>query len=305
VTSKRARKGIILAGGTGSRLFPLTMSVSKQLLPVYDKPMIYHPISVLMLAGIREILIITTPRDAGAFQNLLGDGSQFGIELTFAIQNEPRGLAEAFIIGEDFLDGGSCAMILGDNILYGGGLIEQLVAANKQAVGASVFAYRVSEPSRYGVISFDSDGTAIDIEEKPTVPKSDWAVTGLYFYDAEIVDIAKSIEPSKRGELEITDVNRVYIQSKKLVAHRLGRGVAWLDMGTKDDLLEAGNFVKTIEKRQGLKIGCLEEIGFQNDWLSIDELQAQAVRLGSSDYGTYLHSLVRRSSGSRKSQILS
>jgi glucose-1-phosphate thymidylyltransferase len=299
VTDKQARKGIILAGGTGSRLFPLTMSVSKQLLPVYDKPMIYHPISVLMLAGIREILIITTPRDASAFHNLLGDGSQFGIALTFGIQDEPRGLAEAFIIGEDFLRGAPCAMILGDNILYGGGLIEQLVVANKQTEGASVFVYRVSEPSRYGVISFDSDGAPIDIEEKPIAPQSDWAVTGLYFYDSDIVGIAKSIHPSKRGELEITDVNRVYIQRKKLTAHRLGRGVAWLDMGTKDDLLEAGNFVKTIEKRQGLKIGCLEEIGFQQGWLSLQAFQAQAEKLGSSDYGTYLHNLALRFAGNR------
>jgi glucose-1-phosphate thymidylyltransferase len=299
VTDKQKRKGIVLAGGTGSRLFPLTIPVSKQLLPVYDKPMIYHPISVLMLAGIREILIITTPRDAAAFRELLGDGSQFGIDLTFAIQDEPRGLAEAFIIGEEFLDHAPCAMILGDNILYGGGLIEQLLAANDQTEGASVFAYRVSDPSRYGVISFDSSGNPIDIEEKPNTPQSDWAVTGLYFYDRNIVEIAKSIQPSKRNELEITDVNRVYIERGKLTAYRLGRGVAWLDMGTKDDLLEAGNFVKTIEKRQGMKIGCLEEIGFQQNWLSVDGLKAQANALGASDYGVYLKNLVQRHSNNR------
>jgi glucose-1-phosphate thymidylyltransferase len=299
VTEKHIRKGIILAGGTGSRLFPLTIPVSKQLLPVYDKPMIYHPISVLMLAGIRDILIITTPRDANAFHELLGDGSQFGITICFAVQDAPRGLAEAFIIGEAFLDGAPCAMILGDNILYGGGLTEQLVAANNQHEGASVFAYRVSEPSRYGVISFDGAGIPCDIEEKPTTPKSDWAVTGLYFYDSDIVAIAKSIKPSKRGELEITDINQVYLERQKLTVHRLGRGVAWLDMGTKDDLLEAGNFVKTIEKRQGMKIGCLEEIGFQNGWLNVAQLETQAQKLGASDYGTYLHSLIQRATSSR------
>lgn len=300
MTVTQKRKGIILAGGTGSRLFPITISVSKQLLPVYDKPMIYHPISVLMLAGIAEILIITTPRDAAAFKALLGDGSQFGISLSYAVQDAPRGLAEAFIIGETFLAGAPCAMILGDNIIYGGGLTEQLVAANQQVQGASVFAYRVSDPTRYGVVSFDKAGEPVDIEEKPTSPKSDWAVTGLYFYDTEIVSIAKSIVPSPRGELEITDINSAYIARKSLVVHKLGRGVAWLDMGTKDDLLEAGNFVKTIEKRQGMKIGCLEEIGFQQNWLTRDDLLAQAKKLGLSDYSDYLLNLAKRSgSGSQ------
>jgi glucose-1-phosphate thymidylyltransferase len=294
VTQSVARKGIVLAGGTGSRLFPLTISTSKQLLPVYDKPMVYHPISILMLAGIKDILIITTPRDASAFQDLLGDGSRFGIALSYAVQDAPRGLAEAFIIGESFLDGAPCAMILGDNILYGGGLVEQLVAANAQTTGASVFAYRVNEPSRYGVISFDRDGAPCAIEEKPQNPTSDWAVTGLYFYDSDIVTIAKSITPSARHELEITDVNRMYLERKKLVVHQLGRGVAWLDMGTKDDLLEAGNFVKTIEKRQGMKIGCLEEIGFQQGWLSAADLTQGAQALGTSDYGAYLLDLVQR-----------
>jgi glucose-1-phosphate thymidylyltransferase len=294
VTQSVARKGIVLAGGTGSRLFPLTISTSKQLLPVYDKPMVYHPISILMLAGIKDILIITTPRDASAFQDLLGDGSRFGIALSYAVQDAPRGLAEAFIIGEGFLDGAPCAMILGDNILYGGGLVEQLVAANAQTTGASVFAYRVNEPSRYGVISFDRDGAPCAIEEKPQNPTSDWAVTGLYFYDSDIVTIAKSITPSARHELEITDVNRMYLERKKLVVHQLGRGVAWLDMGTKDDLLEAGNFVKTIEKRQGMKIGCLEEIGFQQGWLSAADLTQGAQALGTSDYGAYLLDLVQR-----------
>jgi glucose-1-phosphate thymidylyltransferase len=290
------RKGIILAGGTGSRLFPITHAISKQLLPVYDKPMIYHPISVLMLAGIREILIITTPRDAQAFFDTLGDGSRFGIALSYAIQDAPKGLAEAFIIGESFLAGAPCAMILGDNILYGGGLTEHLIAANQQTQGASVFAYRVNDPTRYGVISFDGDDNPVDIVEKPAAPKSDWAVTGLYFYDNDIVEIAKSIAPSPRGELEITDINSRYIERGSLVARRLGRGVAWLDMGTKEDLLEAGNFVRTIEKRQGLKIGCLEEIGFQLGWLSHDALVAQAHALASSDYGEYLFALAKRSS---------
>jgi glucose-1-phosphate thymidylyltransferase len=294
VTQSVARKGIVLAGGTGSRLFPLTISTSKQLLPVYDKPMIYHPISILMLAGIKDILIITTPRDASAFRDLLGDGSRFGIALSYAVQDEPRGLAEAFIIGETFLGGAPCAMILGDNILYGGGLVEQLVAANAQTTGASVFAYRVNDPSRYGVISFDRNGAPCTIEEKPQTPSSDWAVTGLYFYDSDIVTIAKSITPSGRDELEITDVNRIYLDRKKLIVHQLGRGVAWLDMGTKDDLLEAGNFVKTIEKRQGMKIGCLEEIGLQQGWLSAADLSAGAQAFGTSEYGAYLLDLVKR-----------
>jgi glucose-1-phosphate thymidylyltransferase len=286
------QKGIILAGGSGSRLYPLTIAVSKQLLPVYDKPMIYHPISVLMLAGISDILIITTPRDRAAFETLLGDGSQFGISISYATQDAPRGLAEAFLIGEDFLQGQACAMILGDNIVYGGGLRSQLRAAAARTVGATVFAYRVSDPERYGIVSFDSDGQPVTIEEKPQAPKSNWAVTGLYFYDNRIVDIARTIKPSPRGELEITDINAVYLQANELNVERLGRGAAWLDMGTKDSLLEAGDFVRTIEKRQGLKIGCLEEIAFHQGWLSRDQLLAQAERLKSSEYGHYLKQLV-------------
>jgi glucose-1-phosphate thymidylyltransferase len=286
------QKGIILAGGSGSRLYPLTIAVSKQLLPVYDKPMIYHPISVLMLAGISDILIITTPRDRAAFETLLGDGSQFGISISYATQDAPRGLAEAFLIGEDFLQGQACAMILGDNIVYGGGLRSQLRAAAARTVGATVFAYRVSDPERYGIVSFDPDGQPVTIEEKPQAPKSNWAVTGLYFYDNRIVDIARTIKPSPRGELEITDINAVYLQANELNVERLGRGAAWLDMGTKDSLLEAGDFVRTIEKRQGLKIGCLEEIAFHQGWLSRDQLLAQAERLKSSEYGHYLKQLV-------------
>jgi glucose-1-phosphate thymidylyltransferase len=286
------QKGIILAGGSGSRLYPLTIAVSKQLLPVYDKPMIYHPISVLMLAGISDILIITTPRDRAAFETLLGDGSQFGISISYATQDAPRGLAEAFLIGEDFLQGQACAMILGDNIVYGGGLRSQLRAAAARTVGATVFAYRVSDPERYGIVSFDSEGQPVTIEEKPQAPKSNWAVTGLYFYDNRIVDIARTIKPSPRGELEITDINAVYLQANELNVERLGRGAAWLDMGTKDSLLEAGDFVRTIEKRQGLKIGCLEEIAFHQGWLSRDQLLAQAERLKSSEYGHYLKQLV-------------
>jgi glucose-1-phosphate thymidylyltransferase len=289
--AKVTRKGIILAGGTGSRLFPMTLAVSKQLLPVYDKPMIYHPISVLMLAGIREILIITTPRDREAFQALLGDGTQFGISLFYATQDAPRGLAEAFLIGETFLNGQPCAMILGDNIVYGGGLRELLIQANEDRHGASVFAYRVSDPQRYGVISFDKDDRPISIEEKPEHPKSNWAVTGLYFYDNQIVDIARGIKPSARGELEITDINAVYLAKGELKVKRLGRGSAWLDMGTKDSLLEAGDFVRTIEKRQGLKIGCLEEIAYYSGWIDHAALVAQAKAMGSSEYGVYLSHL--------------
>jgi glucose-1-phosphate thymidylyltransferase len=285
------RKGIILAGGTGSRLFPITIAVSKQLLPVYDKPMIYHPISVLMLAGIRDILIITTPHDRSAFEALLGDGNQFGVTFSYATQDAPRGLAEAFLIGEDFLEGQACAMILGDNIVYGGGLREQLQQAGAQTDGASVFAYRVSDPQRYGVVSFDKDDRPISIEEKPKAPKSNWAVTGLYFYDRNIVAIARDIKPSPRGELEITDINSVYLEQGRLNVLKLGRGAAWLDMGTKDSLLEAGDFVRTIEKRQGLKIGCLEEIAFDQGWIDYDGLVLQAKALGSSDYGAYLAQL--------------
>lgn len=287
------RKGIILAGGTGSRLFPLTLAVSKQLLPVYDKPMIYYPISVLMLAGIQDVLIITTPQDRPAFEALLGTGAQFGLRFSYAIQAAPNGLAEAFLIGEQFLEGEACAMILGDNIVYGGGLRELLTSAALEKSGASVFAYRVSDPQRYGVVNFDGNEVPIAIEEKPKNPKSNWAVTGLYFYDNQIVDIARSIKPSARGELEITDVNAIYLMAGTLRVKRLGRGAAWLDMGTKDSLLEASDFVRTIEKRQGLKIGCLEEIAFVQGWIDYDALLAQAKALGSSDYGQYLLQLAQ------------
>lgn len=289
------RKGIVLAGGTGSRLFPLTIAVSKQLLPVYDKPMIYHPISVLMLAGIRDILIITTPHDRPAFETLLGSGAQFGVTFTYAIQSAPRGLAEAFLIGEAFLDGSPCAMILGDNIVYGGGLRGLLQQANAQTSGASVFAYRVADPQRYGVISFDKQDRPLAIEEKPQSPKSNWAVTGLYFYDNQVTDIARTILPSARGELEITDINAAYLAKGDLCVVRLGRGSAWLDMGTKDSLLEASDFVRTIEKRQGLKIGCLEEIAYDQGWINSDGLLSQAAALGNSDYGRYLSHLAAQS----------
>jgi glucose-1-phosphate thymidylyltransferase len=292
------RKGMVLAGGSGTRLYPLTRAVSKQLLPVYDKPMIYYPISVLMLAGIREILIITTPHDQSMFQRLLGDGSQFGISLHYEVQDAPRGLAEAFIIGETFLNGQPSALILGDNIVYGGSLREKLNQANATSSGASVFAYRVSDPSQYGVIGFDESGRPTWIEEKPKEPRSNWAVTGLYFYDEDVVSIAKKITPSDRGELEITDINAAYLARGDLHVHRLGRGAAWLDMGTKDSLLEAGDFVRTIEKRQGLKIGCLEEIAFQQGWLGLDQLNAQATDYGGSEYGKYLRQLVLRANSS-------
>jgi glucose-1-phosphate thymidylyltransferase len=286
------RKGIVLAGGTGSRLFPLTIAVSKQLLPVYDKPMIYHPISVLMLAGIREILVITTPRDRPAFEALLGDGSNFGVEISYTTQDAPRGLAEAFLIGEEFLAGSPCAMVLGDNILYGGGLRQQLLDACAQEQGATVFAYRVTNPVQYGVVNFDENERPIAIEEKPMAPKSNWAVTGLYFYDARVVEVARTVRPSKRGELEITDVNAAYLAKGELSVQRLGRGAAWLDMGTPESLLEASDFVRTIEKRQGLKIGCLEEIGFAQGWLSREALTARALALKASEYGDYLTRLL-------------
>ncbi|MCE2996650.1 glucose-1-phosphate thymidylyltransferase RfbA [Aquidulcibacter sp.] len=289
--AKIARKGIVLAGGTGSRLFPLTLAVSKQLLPVYDKPMIYHPISVLMLAGIRDILIITTPRDRPAFEALLGDGEQFGISLSYATQDAPRGLAEAFLIGETFLDGQPCAMVLGDNIIYGGGLRMLLQEACSRESGATVFAYRVNNPSQYGVVNFNDQERPIALEEKPMSPKSNWAVTGLYFYDNNVVDIAKTIKPSARGELEITDINIAYLNLGLLEVKRLGRGAAWLDMGTTDSLMEAADFVRTIEKRQGLKIGCIEEISYRNGWLSLEALEHRGFELGNSDYGAYLRKL--------------